>query len=119
MTGDGYGAETLEYVSQIVNIPLTFIGVVSAVSSLAECESSADELQKMCCLVEKHLDNVGGLGFGGVLGATFGGAAATTYGVVDLGLQQATGALLDEPVTITPDVVNLGCQQLIEDKSWL
>jgi hypothetical protein len=119
MTGDGYGAETLEYVTQLVNIPLTFIGVIGAVSSMAECESSTDELEKMCCLVEKHLDNVGGLGFGGVLGASFGGPAAATYGVVDLGLQVGTGMVMDQPVSITPDVVNLGCRRLIEDKSWL
>lgn len=117
MTGDGHGAETIEYITQLVNIPLTFIGVVVAVYDLGQCQEAGD-LEQMCCLVEKHLDNVGGLGFGGVLGASLGGAAAATYGVVDLGVQAATAVVLDERRGISPDVVNLGCNKLIEDKSW-
>jgi hypothetical protein len=45
----------------------------------------------MCCLVEAHMNNVAGLGFGTMLGQTVGTAGAAVFDIVNFGLQEATG----------------------------
>ena len=65
--------------------------MVQALGGLMACEKHADKVVKMCCLVEAHMNNVAGLGFGSLLGATLGTAGAAVFDIVNFGVQEATG----------------------------
>ncbi|MDZ7668734.1 MAG: transglutaminase domain-containing protein [Gammaproteobacteria bacterium] len=119
MLGDGHGSELFEYEYNLINTIMTFVGATLIVTTFSACDDVSGDLQQMCCLVEAHLDAAGGMAFGEVLGGALGGGVALTYSVVDFGVQQVSGRLFDEQQSITPDVVNLGCRELIADKEWL
>jgi len=68
MTGDGYGQESVEYM--IIDMALTANSLVNAVNALKECEQEPSMVTKLCCIVEANINNVAGLSFGGILGAT-------------------------------------------------
>lgn len=78
VTGDGRGQDATEYVIQITDISLTLIFVLK---TLNECAAEASTSAQMCCLMKGFFSNAVGLSLGGVLGATFGGAAALTFNI--------------------------------------
>jgi hypothetical protein len=88
MTGDGYGAEVVEYMMDMIGIAK---GLVDALQSIVKCDEKTDNVQKMCCLVEAHINNVAGLGFGGLLGSVFGTVGATMFDIANTATQAATG----------------------------
>lgn len=88
MTADGYGQSVVEYLIEITGIAFN---MVQAIGGLMACEKEADKVVKMCCLVEAHMNNVAGLGFGSLLGATVGTAGAAVFDIVNFGMQEATG----------------------------
>lgn len=113
MTADGHGQDAVEY---IIDNTLTAISLIQAIGGLAKCEEEEDDVQKMCCLVETHINNVGGLAFGGILGGVMGSSAATLFGVLDLQTQMVTGAVLGESQGLMPQA-DIGCQKL-QGTNW-
>lgn len=103
MTGDGYGAETVEYMMDLIGIAK---GLTDALQSIVNCETKTDNVQKLCCLVEAHINNVAGLGFGGLLGATAGTVTATLFDIMNTATSAATGGQ-----GLMPSA-NLGCDKL-------
>ncbi len=89
MTADGYGSELVEYLTNVTN---TALGMVNALNSLQACNNELNDIAKMCCLVEANINNVAGLGFGGIIGAMGGTAGGALFSVVDAGMQAATEA---------------------------
>ena len=91
MTGDGHGQDVVEYLTEVVGIAFN---MVQAVSALKACtEKNLTDLQKMCCLVEANLNNVAGLGFGGIMGATVGTAGAAMFDILNFATTEATAAM--------------------------
>lgn len=88
MTGDGYGAEVTEYLMDVIGISKTLIG---SVKSLADCEEQANNVAKMCCLVQAHFNNVAGLGFGEIMGAMLGSTTATLFDIMSTASENVTG----------------------------
>ena len=91
MLANGRGSEVTEYMVQLIE---TAIGLISALAKYADCEKYTDTETKACCLVEAHMNNVGGMAMGGLLGATFGGGAAAlcdTGGLLKNQIKDATG----------------------------
>lgn len=88
MTADGYGQSVVEYLIDVTGIAFN---MVQAIGGLMACERETDNVVKMCCLVEAHMNNVTGLGFGSLLGATVGTAGAAVFDIVNFGMQEATG----------------------------
>jgi len=88
MTADGYGQDVVEYLIEVTGIAFN---MVQAIGGLMKCEKETDNVVKMCCLVEAHINNVTGLGFGSLLGATVGTAGAAVFDIVNYGMQGATG----------------------------
>ncbi len=80
MIGDGGGSEVTEYLIENTQIALS---LVRAVNNLKKCDKKTNDLEKLCCLAEAHFNNVGGLAFGGVLGATLGTSGAALFDIVD------------------------------------
>lgn len=91
MTADGYGQDVVEYLIEVTGIAFN---MVQAIGGLMACQKEADKVVQMCCLVEAHMNNVAGLGFGGYLGATLGTAGAAVFDIVNFGVQSATGESL-------------------------
>lgn len=81
MLSDGRGSEVTEYITDLI---LTAYSLVKALKQYADCDQWGSTEEKACCLVEAHLNNVGGMAMGGVLGATFGGAMARMCGSIEL-----------------------------------
>jgi hypothetical protein len=109
ITADGYGQELVEYLTDLVS---TALGIVQAVQALEDC-SEKPMVEGLCCLVEAHINNVAGLGFGGILGATVGTAGSALFTIVDFGTQAATGAVLGpEGQTGLMPTAALNCDQL-------
>ena len=108
MTEDGYGAETVEYMIQVTE---TALALVQAVGSLKACEAEQAMDTKLCCLVEAHVNNVGGLAFGGTLGALVGTSGAALFTIVDYGTSLATEAALGQGQGLMPKAA-LGCDRL-------
>lgn len=108
MTADGYGQEIVEY---MLDMTLTGVGLVQAIGGMAECTEKTDMVEGLCCLVETHVNNVAGLGFGGIMGATLGTATSITFSIVDLAVQQVTEEALGERQGLMPQAA-LNCDQL-------
>lgn len=89
MTSDGFGQDVVEYLIEVTGIAFN---MVQALGGLMKCEQLTDDVQKMCCLVEAHINNVAGLGFGSLMGATVGSAGAALFDIVNFGMTEATGA---------------------------
>jgi hypothetical protein len=98
MTGDGYGQEMAEYITDMV---LTYQSLVDAVGGLEKCKAKPTIDTKLCCLVEAHVNNVAGLSFGGILGATTGTAGAAVF---DLTNRESGNALMPS--------AKAGCEKL-------
>jgi hypothetical protein len=81
MLSDGRGSEVTEYITDLV---LTAYGLVKALKQYADCEQWGSTEEKACCLVEAHLNNVGSLAMGGIVGGAFGGATARMCGSIEL-----------------------------------
>jgi hypothetical protein len=88
MTADGYGQSVVEYLIEVTGIAF---GFVQALGGLIECEKEPDRVVRMCCLVEAHMNNVAGLGFGTMLGQVVRTAEVAVFDIVSFGLQQAGG----------------------------
>jgi len=72
MMSDGRGSEVTEYMVQLIE---TSVGLISMLAKYANCEKYEDPPTKACCLVEAHIENVGGMAMGGLMGASLGSAA--------------------------------------------
>ncbi len=88
MTGDGHGQDLVEYLTEVVGIAFN---MVQALQSLKDCNEKENDVAKMCCLVEANLNNVAGLGFGGILGATVGSAGGALFDILNYATGEATG----------------------------
>jgi len=74
MMSDGRGSVVMEYMLKLIE---TSVGLISMLAKYANCEKYEDPPTKACCLVEAHINNVGGMAMGGLMGASLGGAANT------------------------------------------
>ena len=88
MTADGGGQSATEYI--IENIQMT-VSLIRALYNLKKCEKLTNDVAKMCCLTEAHINNVGGMAFGSALGATMGTAVSVVFDVVDITAEAITG----------------------------
>ena len=88
MTADGGGQSIVEYLTQATQNALF---LVRALGNLKKCQKLTNDVAKMCCLVEAHINNVGGLAFGNMMGAVFGTAGAAVFDIVDFAAEMATG----------------------------
>lgn len=110
MTADGYGQSVVEYLIEITGIAFN---MVQAIGGLMACEKHADKVVKMCCLVQAHVNNVAGLGFGSLMGATLGTAGAAVFDIVNFGMQEATGAAFgSENAQGLMPTADLSCEKL-------
>lgn len=99
ITADGYGQEIAEY---LVDMALTYHTLVTAVKALEECTKIDDMAQGLCCLMEAHINNTAGLGFGGILGATTGAAGSFVFTVLDYETAQMTEQATGEAQGLMP-----------------
>jgi hypothetical protein len=106
MTGDGHGSEITEYLMDVIG---TSKGLVDSLQSIIDCEQMPNDVAKMCCLVEANINNVAGLGFGGILGATTGTVAATVFDIMNTGATAAGAGLMPS--------ASLGCEKM-EATEW-
>jgi len=74
MMSDGRGGDVAEYLLKVIE---TAASLISQLAKYANCEKYTEERTKACCLIEAHMDNVGGMAMGGLMGASLGGAANT------------------------------------------
>jgi len=88
MTGDGYGQDAVEYLTEVVSTAKT---LVDALNSIIECDKQTNDVAKMCCLVEAHINNVTGLSFSSILGATAGTTTAVVFDILNTGATAAMG----------------------------
>lgn len=88
MTGDGRGQDVVEYLTEVVGIAFN---MVQALQSLKKCDEQANDIAKMCCLVEANINNVAGLGFGSLLGATVGTAGGALFDILNYATTGVTG----------------------------
>ena len=79
MTADGRGGVAVEYMLTLIE---NSVGLIGALANYAKCEKYKDGAIKACCLVEAHMNNVGGLGMGGVLVASLGKARFSAAGPI-------------------------------------
>ena len=82
MTGDGHGQDVVEYLTEVVGIAFN---MVQALQSLKDCDDRANDIAKMCCLVEANINNVAGLGFGSLLGSVVGTAGGALFDILNYG----------------------------------
>lgn len=108
MTGDGHGQDVVEYLTEVVGIAFN---MVQALQSLKDCDKQANDIAKMCCLVEANINNVAGLGFGGLLGATVGTAGGALFDILNYATTSATGGQGLMPTA------KLGCDKM-EATDW-
>jgi hypothetical protein len=99
ITADGYGQEIAEY---LVDMAMTYDGLVSAVKALEECTKIDDMAQGLCCLMEAHVNNTASLGFGGILGATTGTAGSAVFTLLDSATAQITEQATGEAQGLMP-----------------
>ena len=76
VTADGRGQTMTEYTIQLYDMGFT---VMFAVKGLMECEQVASGPARACCLLKAHLNNVTGLGLGGMVGGAFGAGAGLAF----------------------------------------
>ncbi len=107
MTAHGHGSEVVEYLMDATSMAF---GMVQALGSLKSCTELADDLQQMCCLVEAHLNNVAGLGFGSIIGTGLDSAGGALIDILEYGLGHAAGAALgkDHGLGLAPQA-SLSC----------
>ena len=105
MTADGGGQEITEYLIEQVQ---TALMLVRAIGNLKKCQTdnSLNNYEKMCCLMEAHINNAVGLSFGSILGATIGTAGAAVFDIADYGAELATGS------GITPSTNGSFCKNI-------
>jgi hypothetical protein len=108
ITADGYGQEIVEY---LVDMVMTYQGLVSAVKALEECTQHDDMAQGLCCLMEAHVNNTAGLGFGGILGATTGTAGSAVFTLLDSETARLTERATGEAQGLMP-TASLNCHRL-------
>ncbi len=108
MTGDGRGQDVVEYLTEVVGIAFN---MVQALQSIKECDKQANDIAKMCCLVEANINNVAGLGFGSLLGATVGTAGGALFDILNYATTSATGGQGLMPTA------KLGCDKM-EATDW-
>lgn len=108
MTADGHGQDVVEYLIDTTGIAFN---LVQALGNLLECEKKTDRVEKMCCLVQAHINNVGGLAMGGLMGATVGSAGAALFDIVNFGTELATEAAFGEKKGIMPSL-DLSCEKM-------
>ncbi len=75
MMSDGRGSDVMEYLVLVINQAKSLI---SQLAKYANCERYTDTRTKACCLIEAHMENVGGMAIGGLMGASLGKAANST-----------------------------------------
>lgn len=115
MTADGFGQDVVEYLIDVTGIAFN---LVQALGGLMKCEELTDNVQKMCCLVEAHINNVAGLGFGSIMGATVGSAGAALFDIVNFGMTEATGAAFgEENARGLMPTLDLSCKKM-EGTQW-
>ena len=89
MLSDGRGSELTEYLVQLVDISMT---LVSALSSLAECEANGGNLaERACCIMNAHANTAFDMSYGNVVGALFGESTALVVGIARSQAQDALG----------------------------
>ena len=111
MTGDGHGQDVVEYLTEVVGIAFN---MVQALQSLKNCDKMDNDIAKMCCLVEANINNVAGLGFGTLLGATVGTAGGALFDILNYATSKATGAMSgseDGGPGLMP-AASLGCKEM-------
>jgi hypothetical protein len=99
MTADGYGQDMVEYLTQQVGNAFT---VIPALQYFKDCDKNKRDADKLCCLVDAHINNVAGLGFGGLMGGALGSAGSALFTVVDYGTKLATEKLFDTSQGLMP-----------------
>lgn len=92
MTADGGGSEVTEY---LIELTAQSLMLVRALGNLQKCDNdnSLNNFEKMCCMAEAHLNNVGGLSFGGALGKAVGTAGAAVFDIADFTTELITDAI--------------------------
>ncbi len=108
MTGDGHGQDVVEYLTDVVGIAFN---MVQALQSLKDCDKQANNIAKMCCLVEANINNVAGLGFGSLLGSVAGTAGGALFDILNYATTAATGGQGLMPAA------KLGCEKM-EATDW-
>ena len=108
MTADGYGQDATEYAIDMVNNAFT---LVQAVSSLKACDDMKNDVAKMCCLVEANINNVAGLGIGGMIGSVAGAAGGALFSIVDYGMKAVTKKAFNKEQGLMPQAA-LGCHEM-------
>ncbi len=108
MTGDGRGQDLVEYLTEVTGIAFN---MVQALQALKDCDKQANDVAKMCCLVEANINNVAGLGFGGFMGAAVGTAGGALFDIVNYGTSLATEAAFGQAQGLMPQA-KLGCDKM-------
>ena len=108
MTGDGRGQDLVEYLTEVTGIAFN---MVQALQALKDCDKQANDVAKMCCLVEANINNVAGLGFGGFMGAAVGAAGGALFDILNYGTSLATEAAFGQAQGIMPQA-KLGCDKM-------
>lgn len=90
MTADGGGQSATEYAIDLVAQQLSLIRAIGGLKKCTE-DDSLNGYEKMCCLAEAHLNNVGGMVFGAALGSAVGSAGAAVFDIADFTGETATG----------------------------
>jgi len=95
MTADGRGQDAMEYLIETAGNALT---LVTSLARYVNCAQYTDGVTKACCLLEAHMNNVGGMALGGLLGASLGaagGAICATGGFLRGEIENAAGTSND------------------------
>lgn len=109
MTADGGGQSITEYVIiQTQNV----LFLVRAIGNLGKCQKLTNDIAQMCCLVEAHINNVGGLAFGGIMGAKFSTATMAVFDIVDFTTELATEYATGTGTGIAPNTNGSICKDL-------
>jgi len=104
MTADGYGAELVEYLVDMISIGM---GLVDAVKGLKKCENQPTMDTRLCCLLETHTTTMTGNAIGSVAGATSDASTGFAFTIAD----KVTSAILDDAPSIMPEA-DLNCEAL-------
>jgi hypothetical protein len=75
ITADGRGQAMVEYQIQLTDNALT---IMFAIKGIKDCQGIGGTAEA-CCLLKAHLNNIAGLGLGGVIGAAAGSGAGLLF----------------------------------------
>jgi hypothetical protein len=103
MTADGYGAELVEYLVDMIGIGM---GLIDAVKGLRECEEQPTMDTRLCCLMQAHLNTTTGNAIGSVGGAVADSSTGFAFTIGD----KVTSAILEAP-SVMPQA-DLNCEAL-------